>query len=150
MCENIDKEFQTQLLEENNDNIKYYLINYSPIVFINGYMYKGNYTDSMHLMEAFCNSFEEAPSKCSQLELFQQYKNFSSYGIIKFIIMSVTITLLIVALSVVFFYYVYRRKINATFKVELNKKIDEALAKYYKTDNSSSYSAIQKEQKLSN
>lgn len=64
--------------------------------------------------------------------------------------MSVTITLLIVALSVIFFYYVYRRKIKATFKVELNKKIDEALAKYYKTDNTSSYSAIQKEQKLSN
>lgn len=49
---------------DNNDNIKYYLINYSPIVFINGYMYKGNYNDSNHLIEAFCNSFEEAPQKC--------------------------------------------------------------------------------------
>ena len=51
-----------KFLNENNDNIKYYLINYSPIVFINGYMYKGNYKDSSHLMEAFCNSFEEVPS----------------------------------------------------------------------------------------
>lgn len=50
-----------KFLNENNDNIKYYLINYSPIVFINGYMYKGNYKDSNHLMEAFCNSFEEVP-----------------------------------------------------------------------------------------
>lgn len=68
----------------------------------------------------------------------------------KFVFLSITVTLLVVAVCIVFFYYFYRRKINATFKVELNKKIDEALAKYYKTDNSSSYSAIQKEHSLTN
>ena len=51
-------------LLKNDDDTKYYLINYSPIVFINGYMYKGNYRDPDHLMEAFCNSFEEMPTKC--------------------------------------------------------------------------------------
>ncbi len=59
-----------RLLRRNNDRVKFFLINYSPILFINNYMYKGNYKDSTHLMEAFCSSFEEAPRMCDNLEIF--------------------------------------------------------------------------------
>ena len=120
-----------ELLEKNNDDIKYYLLNYSPIVFINGYMYKGNYRDSNHLMEAFCNSFEEAPKGCENLDAFKEYNDFSSAGIIKFIIISVVVTLFIIFFLVGVFYIFYRKKIHRNFKTELNTKINEALSKYY-------------------
>lgn len=119
------------LLEKNNDDIKYYLLNYSPIVFINGYMYKGNYRDSNHLMEAFCNSFEKPPKGCENLEAFKEYNDFSSAGIIKFVIISVICTLFIIFFLVGVFYVFYRKKIHRNFKTELNTKINEALSKYY-------------------
>lgn len=69
-CINLQSVESKRTLTKNDDDIKYYLINYSPIVFINGYMYKGNYRDPDHLMEAFCNSFEEMPLKCHNLQAF--------------------------------------------------------------------------------
>lgn len=111
-------------------------------------MYKGNYNDSTHLMESFCNAFEEAPKDCQNLELFKDYSNFSSLGLIKFVLLSVVSTLAVIILLISGFYYFYRKKINSTFKVELNNKINEALSKYYKEDSTSNYSGIQKSEQL--
>lgn len=96
-------------------------------------------------MEAFCNSFEEAPSHCAKLELFSQYNNFSSFGLVKFVAISVGITLAIVALFILVFSFLYRKKINSAFKVELNKKVDEYLNKYYKNEHDGAYSGIAKQ-----
>ena len=94
-------------------------------------MYKGNYKDSTHLMEAFCNSFEEVPAQCKNLKAFNQYYDFSSYSLIKFVLISMLCTLFVTAVIVSIFYFFYRKKIKSSFKVELNDKINEALSKYY-------------------
>lgn len=130
-----------EMFEQNNDNIKYYLINYSPIVFINGYIYKGNYSDSDHLMESFCNSFESPPEKCNKLEIFQQYKGFSSYGLLWFVIVSVVLTFLISFGIIIVFYVVYRKRMAKNFEAELSVKVNEALSKYYGS-NEDDYSGI--------
>lgn len=119
------------LLENNNEKIKYNLINYSPLIFINGYFYRGNYQDSHHLTEAFCNSFEVPPAGCEKLEAFQQFSDYSSVGILKFVLLTLFFCLAFVSVTVVVFYVYYRRRMSSRFGVELNQKINEALSKYY-------------------
>lgn len=134
LCVSPSSERIQALLENNNDKIKYNLINYSPLIFINGYFYRGNYQDSHHLTEAFCNSFEVPPSGCEKLEVFQQFKDYSSVGIMRFVIMSVLFCGVFVFLTVVVLYFYYRKRMSAQFGVELNQRINEALSKYYPTD----------------
>lgn len=134
-----------ELLESNDDNIKYYLINFSPIVFINGYIFKGNYDDDNHLMEAFCNSFEIAPSACTNLAIFKHYSDFSSYGLMKFIGLSYVIFWIIGISILAAFYVLYRRKLTANFDSELSVKINQAMAKYY-NDKNDDYRGIKKDE----
>lgn len=122
------------LLENNNDKIKYNLINYSPLIFINGYFYRGNYQDSHHLTEAFCNSFEVPPAGCEKLEVFQQFKDYASIGIGRFVVMTVLFGSVFVVLSIVVFYFFYRKRMSSQFGVELNQRISEALSKYYPSE----------------
>ncbi len=143
-CVNVESSEASQIMKQNNDDIKYYLINYSPLVFINGYMYKGNYKDTNHLMEAFCNSFEDIPQNCQNLKAFAQYQDFRSYSILKFVLISILSTLIVIVLLITGFYFFYRKKINSTFKVELNNKINDALSKYYNDGKKSDYKGISK------
>jgi hypothetical protein len=53
-------------------------INYSPIIFINGQNYKGNYLNEQHLMETLCLSFQSYPSYCSKLPVFTSKENISN------------------------------------------------------------------------
>ena len=140
-CSDPKSEKAIELLESNDDNIKYYLINYSPIVFINGYIYKGNYDDSNHLMEAFCNSFEIAPVGCNKLEAFQQYKDFTSRGLFKFMMVVVFVSLFIGLCVLTVFYFLYRRKLSSNFENELSSKINQAMSKYY-SDKNDDYKGI--------
>ena len=143
-CNDIKSDKAIQLLDSNDDNIKYYLINYSPIVFINGYIYKGNYDDSSHLMEAFCGSFEIAPASCSQLDVFQQYKDFSSSSIFRFMILTVTAILVVGLAIIAIFYFFYRKRLSSNFNTELNSKINQAMTKYY-GDKDDDYKGINKD-----
>lgn len=131
----------SNLFSANYNSIRFNLINYSPLIFINGYLYKGNYMDASSLMEAFCNSFEIAPKSCDSLEGFAEYKNFSSFGLIKFVLLSVIVTLAIIITVVGTFYYLMKRKIKRNFGNELNSKINEALSKYY-NDQGGDYKGI--------
>jgi hypothetical protein len=133
-----------EIFENNNDKIKYNLINYSPITFINGYFYKGNYQDLNHLMESFCNSFETPPSDCAKLDAFQKYNDSSASGIINFVIKSLLLAFGVMLVGVVVFYFFYRKRISGEFKVELDKKINEALAKYY-AGSTDEYHGVNKE-----
>lgn len=130
-CSDLKGDKTKELLEANNEKIKYNLINYSPLIFINGYFYKGNYKDSNHLMESFCNSFETPPSDCNKLDAFQQYVDFSSHSIIVFIIKSILFAFFFMLVGITVFYLFYRKRIRSKFDLELNNKINEALAKYY-------------------
>lgn len=131
LCTSPGGEKSGPLLENNNEKIKYNLINYSPLIFINGYFYRGNYQDSHHLTESFCNSFEVPPAGCEKLEAFQQFSDYSSVGILKFVFLTLFFCLAFVSVTVVVFYFYYRRRMSSQFGVELNQKINEALSKYY-------------------
>lgn len=144
-CHDVKSQKATELFDSNDDNIKYYLINFSPIVFINGYIYKGNYDDSNHLMEAFCSSFEIAPSGCSRLELFAQYKDFSSSSLFKFMIITVSATFVVGLAILAIFYFLYRKKLSSSFDTELNSKISQAMAKYY-GDKNDDYKGIKRDE----
>ena len=119
-----------EALSTNHDNIKYYLINYSPIIFINGSYYKGNYDDESHLMESICNTFEEPPAECNYLSMFQQSFNLNTYHLNRFIFFSLSTCIWIVILAVIIFYLLYKKRIQTAFEYQLNDRINEALAKF--------------------
>lgn len=143
-CLNPKSEKAIELFDSNDDNIKYYLINFSPIVFINGYIFKGNYDDSNHLMEAFCSSFEIAPDSCNKLGIFKQYQDFSSPGLFKFMIMTLLACLSIAAAAITIFYFFFRKRLTSNFDSELSSKINQAMAKYYSEKNDD-YRGIRKD-----
>lgn len=143
-CNNTKSEKAVEMFEANNDNIKYYLINFSPIVFINGFIFKGNYQDSNHLMEAFCNSFEEPPKNCNKLSFYEPYHSFNSFSILSFIFNTILVCLVIAFISIVCFYIFYRRKMAMKFDTELGSRINDALSKYY-GDSNDDYMGIRKE-----
>jgi len=57
-------------------------------------------------------------------------------------VISILTTLIVVSLLIILFYYFYRKRINTTFKQELDSKINEALAKYYNGEKASNYEGI--------
>ena len=65
-----DNQEAQELFDLNNDSIKYYLINYSPLIFINGSFFKGNHREIENVLDSFCNSFEETPKVCDDLPHF--------------------------------------------------------------------------------
>lgn len=118
-------------LTTNHENIKYFLINYSPIVFINGSYYKGNYDDVTHLIEALCNSYESPPAECANLAFFEQAYDLNSHILHKFIVIYCCICAGSAFVAVLLFCIMYKKKMKKTFNFKLNDKINEALAKYY-------------------
>lgn len=124
-----------EALKNNNENMKYFLINYSPLIMINGYHHKGNYDDINHLMESFCNSFEVPPNECSNLKSFVQSDDMNSNHLSHFIMVSCMICLFCGVLSVLIFYILMKKRIRKRFNFELRDKINEALANYYGDDN---------------
>ena len=60
----------------------------------------------------------------------------------KFVLISIVSTLIVIILLITGFYFFYRKKINSTFKVELNNKINDALSKYYNEGKKSDYKGI--------
>lgn len=125
-------------LNGNNDNIKYFQINYSPLVFINGFHHKGNYDDMNQLMESFCNSFEVPPEQCSNLQSFKQSDELNSLRLAHFILISFLVCLVCAVVAILVFYLVMKKKIRKRFNFELRDKINEALAAYYGDDSEKS------------
>ncbi len=135
-CTSIQSEKSTKIMDKNNDDIKYYLLNYSPLIFINGHMFKGNYQNTLNIVKAFCNSFEEMPTDCNKLDIFDEFKNYSSYGIFKFIFLNILIALFVAVIVVALFYILYRKKMSTQFKQNFDSRINEALSKYYQKEES--------------
>ena len=118
----------------NHDNVKYFLINYSPLIFINGYYYKGNFDNGELFFEAVCNSFETPPDKCKDLKIFQSVHQFNTASLFNFILMTLVLCVFVAIVLIIFFYIFYRKKIRKKFHYQLKKKITEALADYYKNE----------------
>ena len=141
-CLKNDKKKAEKILEQNNDDIKYYLINYSPLIFINGNMYRGNYRNYDGILEAFCNSFEELPKDCEKFPFYEKIKDFKSFSVTNFIFLSVFYFFLGVFFILGVFYFFYRRKLKKKFNDDLDVNINKNLEKYYKKENLDAYSGI--------
>ena len=144
-CADPGGEAIVRLLESNHEKIKYNLINYSPLIFINGYFYKGSYLDSKHLTESFCNSFEVPPSGCDSLQSFQAFSDFSSVGLLRFILVAVALCCIFVVLTVTVFYFFYKKRVTADFRLQLDKRMNEAIGKYYSSNNVNEYAGVKME-----
>jgi hypothetical protein len=123
----------SNILEENNDDIKYYLINYSPLIFINGVYYKGNFDDTQHLLDAFCSSFEKEPKECEGLEAYKILRATDTSEFFDYLLKIFFVTLIIIITLVIIFYIFYKRRIRGYFDSELHNKINQAIANYYGT-----------------
>lgn len=107
------------------------LIDYTPLIFINDKFYKGNYFDSNHLFESFCESFEELPEICLKLSNFDFVRDLNSSSLLGFIIKILLFSTLLICLCLSIFYILYWYKMKNKFESELPSKINEALARYY-------------------
>lgn len=122
-----------EILRANNDNIKYYLINYSPLVFINGVYYKGNFDDVEHLFDAFCSSFETLPKACRSLASFHILQSSNTKFFFNHILKSLLLTSILIGVVLLMFFLFYQKRVRGRFDRELRVKISEAIATYYNT-----------------
>lgn len=129
----------------NNDEVKYFLINYSPIIFINGFYYKGNIDNIENFFEAICNSFEQPPKPCMVLEEFIQAEDLNVSRLLSFIYRLLLALAVIFLIALVVFYVCYKRTIRRTFNYRLNDKINHALAKFHSSADESESSSYKKE-----
>lgn len=132
-CSNIMGLETNAILRANNDDIKYYLINYSPLVFINGVYYKGNFDDVNHLFEAFCSSFETLPRPCMSLSSFHILQSSNTKIFFNHILKSLFFTAVLICIVLLAFFMYYQKRVRGRFDKQLRVKISEAIANFYNT-----------------
>lgn len=130
-CVDLEGNMATDLLDDNEDLIQFYMLNYTPLIFINNHLYKGNFDDTLHLVEALCMTFEEPPAECSKLDIFTDYHNFSTSSLWKFISYTILYLFLIFAVVITIFYFFYKRSMKKKIDNELESRINGAIKKYY-------------------
>ena len=130
-CMDLEGELSRELLDNNEDLIQFYMLNYTPLIFINNHLYKGNFEDTLHLVESLCMTFEEPPVECSKLEIFTEYQNFSSTSLWKFFVKTLFYLLIGFIVVIIVFYIYYKRKMKKKMDSELQTKINAAILKYY-------------------
>lgn len=130
-CTDLEGDISREILDDNEDLIQFYMLNYTPLIFINNHLYKGNFEDTLHLVESLCMTFEEPPSQCSKLEIFTEYQNFSSSSLLNYFLNTLMYLLILFVVVVVVFYVYYKRKMKKKIDSELQTKINSAIMKYY-------------------
>lgn len=133
-CNTPDSTENINALANNNEEIKYLLINYAPLIFINGAYYKGNYEEISHLFETICNGFDSPPEPCKTFEGFQSTEDLNASLFLRFVMKGVALCFFVSLFCIAAFYLGYKRRMKKTFDFSLNDKINEALAKYYSDD----------------
>lgn len=133
-CETIGSIENSKALQKNHDEIKYLLINYSPLIFINGAYFKGNYENANHILESVCNAFDSPPGDCHKFEAFQSTLDMNSSAFWSFIMKALIICSILVFLFIIVAYLGMKRRLKQNFDFTLNDKINEALARYYGED----------------
>ena len=130
-CMDLDGPMAPTILDDNEDLIQFYMLNYTPLIFINNHLYKGNFEDTLHLVESLCMTFETPPAECSKLEIFAEYNDYSSISLWKFVTYTVFYLALFFVILVTCFYIYYKRKMKKKMDNELESKINSAIMKYY-------------------
>ena len=130
-CEDLHGPMAPTILDDNEDLIQFYMLNYTPLIFINNHLYKGNFEDTLHLVESLCMTFETPPSECSKLEIFTDYEDYSSTSLWKFVIYTIINLVIFFVILVSCFYVYYKRKMKKKMDNELESRINSAIMKYY-------------------
>ena len=130
-CMDLDGPMAPTILDDNEDLIQFYMLNYTPLIFINNHLYKGNFEDTLHLVESLCMTFETPPAECSKLEIFTEYEDYSSISLWKFITYTIFYLAIFFVILVSCFYIYYKRKMKQKMDNELESKINSAIMKYY-------------------
>ena len=145
ICIDTDGPMAQMLLDDNQGLAQYYMLNYTPLIFINGHLYKGNFEDTLHLVESLCLAFEDPPKECSDLEIFADYSNFSGSSLASFLGKVLFCSVAFFLVVVVGFYLYYKRKMKKKMNNELSDKINSAIMKYYGSNQTDSrYQGISK------
>ena len=131
LCIDTDGPMAQSLLDDNHELIQYYLLNYTPLIFINDHMYKGNHINTPHVVESLCMAFEEPPKECLDLDIFKEYNNFAESTVYTFITGTLLYLGLLFLVVIIVFYFVYKRKLKIKMKTELSDKVNQAMMKYY-------------------
>lgn len=126
------------LLLNNHEETKYFLINYSPLIFINGFYYKSNFDDISHLFETICNSFESTPEVCRNLEAFIVADDTNYMHLLTFMAVALGASLVLTFGSIIVFYIIYKRKLRRQLVSELNERITKALMNHKENSDRSS------------
>lgn len=130
-CQDTKKDLARTLLDSNEDLIQFYMLNYTPLIFINNHIYKGNFSDTLHLVEALCMVFEDPPAECSQLDIFSDFHDFSTSSLWRYIGYTVLSLFAVFLVVVIGFYCMFKRKLRKKMDAELESRINGALMKYY-------------------
>lgn len=133
-CSNPSSDNAAMLLKLNNLHIKNFLLNYSPLIYLNDQMYRGNYDDFNSISEVICNSFEKIPDECGDLSIFEEYHNFSG-SILSYVFKTLIFFVFISVCAIFVFYVFYRTKIKKEFEENLQKEINVNLSKFYNQEN---------------
>ena len=141
ICIDTDGPMAEMLLNDNHELSEYYSLNYTPLIFINHHLYKGNLQDTLHLVEALCMAFEDPPKECLELDIFHDYQNFSGSSLISFVGIW-TLYFGSFFLVVVFvFYFFYKRKLQNNMSGEISDKVNDMLIKHYGVNQVAGYTS---------
>ena len=127
------------IASSNEESQRHQHMLYSPLVFINNMIYKGDFSNEQNLYQTLCFAFQSFPPVCQKAKSFQASRTVKDRSIKNFF---VKLSLFFVSLSVlaVFSLYLFiRRRQQADLKQNLQKKIDQALQEYYNTANQTYY-----------
>lgn len=131
ICIDLQGPMAQVLLDDNHDVTRFFKLNYAPLVFINGRLFKGNLDDPGHFLEVFCSSFESPPPDCDALQSHSDFADFTSPSLSSFVLSLVCYLALFVLISVVLYYFVYKRKLKRKMESELADQVNTAMHKYY-------------------
>ena len=67
-CSDINGKEVEQILQENYEPLKFYLLNYTPLAFVNGRLYRGSYDSKSHFLNTVCAAVRNDLPVCSGLE----------------------------------------------------------------------------------
>lgn len=126
----LNSEKALHLAKKNLQSTRYDIFDFTPLIYINDFMYKGKTNDIESLVEAFCASFEQSPALCYSINRSEEYKALQSISIYKFLFLSSLISMFIISWAVLGFYFIYKKKIRSNYKNELNSRIAKAINKY--------------------
>lgn len=118
------------VIENNLDSTRWDVLDISPLIYINDFLYKGNGGDFENVMSAFCSSFEHMPAACELANRFDSYSALRAVPLSRFVFLTLLLATLGVGLCVSLFYFVYHRRIKATYDSELSTRVARAISKY--------------------